>query len=329
MNKIKDSSLIPNAPFIENVKHKDQSIRPSSASLFDLDSLTKKTAKPVSIIPKKGNLKASSKYKYRDLLITVQGTSLEFDTTTSKVNNMILIKYWQSHDPKICITLPEYMQLTDTKKSSASMQLAKAANNLSGLTISRSNLSQLSQQQRKYEPFVEAITLYPTISYYRGKFTVRINDDFAAALDRARPMLFPLSAYKLNDTAYNLLDALYYYKQVNYHNSLSRQNKFKLGTLLERCSNLPSWESVKNGNRNYYARIVKPLKKALEELKNEIEYVFIDNEEKVQQGIDNLPLDSFRESYIVITKWKKLGAEQLKALKTRKDKGKKRKKKTS
>ena len=308
-------SLSPNSNDL--TKQELQPVRSSSASLQQLDTLNKKTAIKIKEIKSRGSIPGSITYQHEDLTIRVNEV-LQFDENADKIHNYALIQHALTHKDKIAITLAEYMKLTGIKdRKTAREKLANAIHHVVGITISRNNLDKLSKQQKKYEPFTHDTVIYIDGSYSYGKGWLEFNPNLTKIMDKTtRPMIYPKKLFQLKGTAYYVLNALFYNKQVNYHNSLARQNRMKLGSILEKCPNLPTWDKVKNGNRNFGSRIIKPLKKAIEEdLTDEIECCFLDQDGKTQLHIDNLPLDNFLQCFLVVTKWKDLNTDQLDRLK--------------
>jgi hypothetical protein len=318
-----------NAQQDDDTKTKEQPLRPSSASLYELDSLHKKRAKKVRERKSRGDVPASFTYEHQDLFVEVP-EALQFDEITDKVHILALIKYQKSKKRIVHFDLHKYMELTKiTSRKTARRQLASSIHNLIGVKISRSNLNKLSKNQKNYEPFVHDSVLYINGAYDRGKGWLELNPAFAEGLDqKTRPMLVSPLQFQLKGTAYYVLNTLMYYKQVNFHNSAARQNRIRLGNLLDHCPNLPTWAEVKAVNRNYKTRIIKPLDNALNELTSEIEYSFIDADGNTQNSIYNLPLENFLDCMLVINKWKSLNQEQLNRIKKRKKSTKKSTKKT-
>lgn len=324
LNEYKDTSLNPNNINLIGLQREIQPVRPSSASLSQFDTLNKKTAKLKIERPTRGNQKGSKIYTHEDLLIEVNG-ALQFDEITDKVHNYALIQLVQTHKNKIVINLHEYMALTGLKdRKNAQQQLSRSIHNLVGIKISRNNLNELSVKQKKYEPFTHDTVIYTDGAYTRGRGWIEFNPNFANTLtNTTSTMIYPKKLFQLKGTAYYLLNALLYNKQVNYHNSESKQNRMKFGTILKRCPNLPTWDAVRKGNKRFGFRIVKPLKKAIEELKDEISCSFIDTQGKIQPSIDNLPIEDFLQCYLVVNEWTGLNIRQLNQMKR---KGKKKKK---
>ncbi len=321
-----DNSLTPNAALVQETRAAYQPVRPSSTSLAQFDTLHKKSAKKIKERPARGKIPKSITYRHEDLLVEVTD-SLQFDEITDKVHNLALIKFVQSHNDTIVITLAEYMKATGLKdRKTAREQLAHSIHNLVGLKVSRNNLSELSQKQRKYEPFTHDMVIYINGDYTRGKGKIIFNPTFTEALENTTSaMIYPKTLFQLKGTAYYLLNALLYNKQVNYRNSESKQNRMKFRSILKRCPNLPTWKDVQKGNRNYGDRIIKPLKKAINELSDEISCSFIDAEGKTQPSIDNLPIDNFLNCDLVVTNWKNLNIEQLNKMKKKKKSNNKKK----
>lgn len=309
--KSKDPSLTPNS----NKNY--QPVRPSSTSLFHFDSFTPKSAQLIKKVEKRGDLEGSSTYHFQDLTIEVQGQVLEYNQTTSKVFNLALTKYEETHNPEIYFTLREFMDLTGLKdRKNASIQLARAIRNLFAISVERNNLDTLNAKQLNYEPFTQGIHLLSSHDYRRGKGYIRFTDELIKSLElQTRPMIYPKVLFKLKGTAYYLLDILLYNKQVNIRHTKARQDRIKFKAILKHCSNLPSWEKVKY--REQRKRIIMPIKKAIEvDLKDIISCSFIDTEGMSHQYIDNLPTEGFPDCYLVVNDWKDvINMEQLNRIK--------------
>lgn len=298
----------------------DQPVRPNSYSLMELDTLNTKSQKLEYEVSREAKGKGDTpelKTHYRDLTIKAE-EKIYFDETLVKVHSWVLIEHHRTGKNKIELSLQKYKELTGlVDDKTARMQLARAIHNLVGLKISRTNFKALNHNQKRYEPFVDDVVLYVSgkygqPAYKRGKGYLTISDDFAKALDdHTTPKIYPKILFKLKGTSFYLLNALIDNKQINYNKKNGRGDRMPIGSILKLCPNLPSWEKVKEGNRSYGSRIIKPLDNAIKELSDQITCSFIDTDGRPQKSITNLPLDGFLDCKIVVTDWKNINVDQV------------------
>lgn len=306
----------------------EQPVQGSSYSLHLLDSYNTKKAKKVKSKKARGNVPATMIYKHGDLKIEMEA-DLFFNEITDKVHNLALQKQHRTHSSIVYFDLAEYKELTGLKDGkTAAHQLASGIHNLVGMKVSRTNLDKLSDKQKYYEPFTRDTVLYinggyGSKGYKRGKGFLELNPVFATALDnRTAPMVYPKNQFKYTGTAYHLLGTLVYNFQVNYNHGAKRADRVKMSTVLDHCSNLPSWEDVQKSNRNFADRIIKPLDKALKTLKNDVSCSFLLKDGTPCDSIFNLSLEDFLDCKIVVDEWKSINIDQIDKLK-RKQKNKK------
>lgn len=312
----------------------------TSPALEQLSNVNKKRAVPTGTKTKTdaetGKSYMVKTYQYKNIeLETKKQDELELNEICSKVQLLSLVKLAEHPDDRVIdFKIADLQEIFNAKRSNLNRQVNQAVRDLVGLSITRTDPQ--TDQNSKNEPFFDEIVVYSrgihpdrarlkiqrqdekamygkdAIDLKLGHVYLVFSTDFIAHIrERHQFTLVSPKLFQLKGTAFYAYNALMRNKQINYKKSESRQNTMRIGTLLEWCSNLPTWDEVAKSNRNFYDRIVKPLADALKEVDDQIDYVFLNKDKKQVKSIDNLPLDEFLDSYVRITNWKTLSVMQL------------------
>ena len=316
--------------------------------LTNVKTTTEKDAKTGKDI-----MKATCQYKNIKLekVQTTQQTRFNFNEFVSKIDLLAQVRLAKNPESRVIdfdsLELQELLGLpqSDNTRRNLNRWLKDAVDTLVGLSIMRTGTE--NEKNSKNEPFFDKIVIYSRGVYPNSRNLKRLNRDEKAMhpestvefklghaylffstdfLDHIKQKhqitLIAPKLFKLTGSAFYVYNALLNNKQINYKNSAIRQDTMKIGTLLDRCPVLPTWNEVANGNRNFYDRIIEPLEAALNEINSEVDYVFLNKNREQVKSINNLPLNEFLNSYIQITNWKTLDVEQLNKIKRLKPKTK-------
>lgn len=319
--------------------------------LINVKTTTEKDAKTGKDI-----MKSTCQYKNIKLEKKVKSerqSKMNFNEFVSKIDLLAQVKLAQSTPVNRIIDfdsleLQELLGLpqNDNTRRNLNRWLKDAVDTLVGLSIMRTDLE--NEKNSKNEPFFDEIVIYSRGVYPNSRNLKRLNRDEKAMhpesavefklghaylffstdfLDHIQQQhqitLIAPKLFKLTGSAFYVYNALLNNKQINYKNSAIRQDTMKIGTLLDRCPVLPTWEEItKSNDRHFYSRIINPLENALNEINSEVDYVFLNKNREPVKSINSLPLNEFLNSYIKITNWKTLNVEQLNKIKRIKPKTK-------
>ncbi len=296
-------------------------------------------------------MKATCQYKNIKLEKVQTTQQINFNEFVSKLDLLAQVRLAKNPENRVIdfdsLELQELLGLpqSDNTRRNLNRWLKDAVDTLVGLSIMRTDTE--NEKNLKNEPFFDKIVIYSRGVYPNSRNLKRLNRDEKAMhpestvefklghaylffstdfLDHIKQKhqitLIAPKLFKLTGSAFYVYNALLNNKQINYKNSAIRQDTMKIGTLLDRCPVLPTWNEVANGNRNFYDRIIEPLEIALNEINSEVDYVFLNKNREQVKSINNLPLSEFLDSYIKITNWKTLDVEKLNKIKRLKPKTK-------
>ena len=316
----------------------------TSPALEQLVNVNKKRAVRTGTKEKKdaetGKKFMSTTYQYKNIEIETQKQEeLEFNEIFSKLHLLALTRLAEHPEQRVIdFKISDLQELFNVKRRNLNKQVKQAVHDLVGLSITRTDPE--TDENSKNEPFFDEIVVYSrgvypsrlnlkqknldekkmygkdAINLKLGHVYLSFSTDFIAHMATTHQYtLVSPRLFQLKGTAFYAYNALMRNKQINYKKSESRQDTMKIGTLLGWCSNLPTWDEVANGNRNFNDRIVQPLADALEEVNDQIDYVFLNKNHEQVKSIDNLPLGEFLDSYVKVTKWKTLNVLQLSKIK--------------
>lgn len=250
------------------------------------------------------------------LLIETHGQELTINENTNKIFRLIMYKSQQDQDDlNLTIEVGEYSDLAGISRSQARRQLITAIKQLVGLSVARDNSQELTRSQLRSEPLYEKTVLFTDGICRKGNAVFTLNQKFRKNINTyAMPMVIDKAEFKLKGNAYMIYIYLYNNLQINFHNATNRQNKVKLGTLLKHTK-IPTHAQVAAGDRNYNLRIIKPMQKAMKQLKDNDcirKYQYVTTDGKICKKVSELPLNDFDNCFLEVTSWNpRLNASQI------------------
>ncbi len=209
--------------------------------------------------------------------------------------------------PDVEISLSEYAELkgmTLTKSSKDKLR-QEASRDLEILRVAALRWDDKKTKKRTNQPFTNITSsgeVRNSIIYYR------FNPDFASLLIGAYTAFFPLNLFKLDERNVNLYAVgrklfEHYCNIDNVERGIN--NIIGVTTILEVCNGMPTYEDVLASNRCVRERIIVPIEKILNTLKDVCGYSWeycqgkkVPLTEEQREGLENNDYSIFKTLYI-------------------------------
>lgn len=136
----------------------------------------------------------------------------------------------------------------------------------------------------------------PKNAVQRGRLTMQFSMDFARHLSQASIVRHNPKGYLINRKKYSSSYSVQCSLENHAHMNRGKNNEgvISLGSLLKDCYEIPTYETVMNGNRNITARIKKPLLSTIQALKDGgvlQDFFYCDPMKRTTEEADLLTLD--------------------------------------
>lgn len=208
---------------------------------------------------------------YNNLLSTLRpSTAKLLDILAIKLTDQNTYKAKKERiKPDVEIPLTEYAEfkgMTLTKSSKDKLR-QEASRDLELLRVASLRWGDRKTKKRTNQPFTNITSsgeVRNSVIYYR------FNPDFASLLIGAYTAFFPLNLFKLDERNVNLYAVgrklFEHYCNIN-NVELGINNIIKVSTILEVCNGMPTYEEVMASDRHLKDRIILPVEKILNTLK--------------------------------------------------------------
>lgn len=233
----------------------------------DIDPFTKnitiKNNKIIMLLPNEAYQTVKTKQGFEE-------KPLQFNTFTQKLFNVIMSQFNKTNNnPQIVINIEDFKKLCSKQNDK---ELRKNIKNSLWL-LREADFSLTGNPTKNPQDDFHSVHILGNYGISKGNIVCSLTIEMAQYSSNAAIMPLPKALFKLNERK-NPNSFHFYFKILNHYqmNILKpNANRIAIKTLLE-GSYIPTFEEVKNGNRNYTDRITTPFIRDLEALELEETY---------------------------------------------------------
>jgi hypothetical protein len=222
-------------------------------------------------------------------------------TSTKKLMDALTIQFTETgaKSRHISIPLKDYMSKCGLKdRKEARKQVRADLDTLASMSL------KFTDSSKGAPVSFERLNLFSRVKLSRDEVSATFTDDFYNLILGYPVMPYPTEMLKLNGrnnpNSYNLMRKITEHKNMNFDKP--NADIISVSTLLKACPYIPTYEEVKNSNRNFTDRIIDPFERDMTACKNVFtwEYCHSNNTPLTDDELQGFNYDIFADLLVKI-----------------------------